>query len=272
MLESNSLLLCVEYLNVELPNGKKLLTNIHFKVAIGEFLVIIGPNGSGKSTLLHALLNGIQPKTGNILFNNTPLKQLSRVERAKRIAFMCQNDSPNLNLMVEEYVELGCIPHANEISLSTQKSIVKQTLKDLDLLELRKCRLITLSGGERQRVFLARALAQRPELLLLDEPTNHLDPARRKELLTLVQQRGITVVAVLHDLFLVEAFADRVLVLHEGKPVTCDIPSRALSSDFLYPVFGLYSSTVLHPETSRPVRIFDVPSNTSMLTNKEESL
>lgn len=93
---------------------------------------------------------------------------------------------------------------------------------------MRKRSLSALSGGERQRAALARVLAQMPSLVLLDEPTNHLDPSGRVELLSLVKNKGITVVAVLHDLSLIESFADRVLLLSQGRMVLCDTPERVL--------------------------------------------
>lgn len=94
--------------------------------------------------------------------------------------------------------------------------IVTRAINDTGLQRLRKRPLSALSGGERQRAALARVLAQAPKLLLLDEPTNHLDPHGRVELLSLVKSRAITVVAVLHDLSLIDAFADRVLLLSQG--------------------------------------------------------
>ncbi|PMC12202.1 ABC transporter, partial [Klebsiella aerogenes] len=94
---------------------------------------------------------------------------------------------------------------------------------DTGLQPLRHRPLDNLSGGQRQRAALARALAQSPELLLLDEPTNHLDPLARSELLTLVKRTEVAVIAVLHDLAAAEAYADRMLVIHHGKQVICDV-------------------------------------------------
>ncbi|WP_116397605.1 ATP-binding cassette domain-containing protein, partial [Klebsiella quasipneumoniae] len=85
-----------------------------------------------------------------------------------------------------------------------------------------------LSGGQRQRAALARALAQSPDLLLLDEPTNHLDPPGRSALLSLVKNKDISVIAVLHDLPVAEAFADRILVLNESRQVACGTPEAVL--------------------------------------------
>ncbi|WP_042858511.1 ABC transporter ATP-binding protein [Dickeya sp. NCPPB 3274] len=258
----------VEHLNVAHSAGQPLLTDIHFTVGSGECLAVVGPNGSGKSTLLRALLHDPPPAGGCIWLGDKPLAQLSRAQRARRIALMSQHDSPSLTLTVEEYVSLGCLPHADVLSLSAQQATVKQVLDETGLSPLRQRSLAALSGGERQRAFLARALAQRPDVLLLDEPTNHLDPLGRAALLALVRQHGIAVVAVLHDLSLVEPFADRVLVLCRGRQVCWDAPSRALASDCLYPVFGIHSFTVPHPQTGLPFRLFDVPAGACAFTTR----
>ncbi|ACT08386.1 ABC transporter related [Dickeya chrysanthemi Ech1591] len=256
-------LLRVEHLNVTHAAGQSVLSDIHFSVGERECLAIVGPNGSGKSTLLRALLHDPPPASGGVWLGGKPLAQLSRRQRARRMALMSQHDAPNLTLTVEEYVSLGCLPHVDVLSSSALQDTVAQVLEDTGLWRLRLRKLAALSGGERQRAFLARALAQRPEVLLLDEPTNHLDPLGRAALLALVKQRGIAVVAVLHDLSLVEPFADRVLVLCRGRQVSWDVPARALASECIYPVFGVHSFTVPHPHTGRPLRLFDVPAGTS---------
>ena len=102
-------------------------------------------------------------------------------------------------------------------------------------------------------------LTQSPELLLLDEPTNHLDPLARSELLTLVKRTEVAVIAVLHDLAAAEAFADRMLVIHHGKQVICDVPEAALHPSVSYPVFGMTSFRVAHPVSGKALRIFEVP-------------
>ena len=106
---------------------------------------------------------------------------------------------------------------------------------------------------------LARALAQSPDLLLLDEPTNHLDPPGRSALLSLVKNKEIAVIAVLHDLPVAEAFADRILVLNESRQVACGTPEAVLQTPVILPVFGMNSFKVAHPVSGKTLRIFDVP-------------
>ncbi len=178
-------------------------------------------------------------------------------ERAKSIAFLAQNDSPDLRLSVEDYVALGRLPHGARSAAG--KRIVDEAIGETGLAPLRHHPLGRLSGGQRQRAALARALAQSPDLLLLDEPTNHLDPPGRAALLSLVKNKDIAVIAVLHDLPVAEAFADRILVLNESRQVACGTPEAVLQTSVILPVFGMNSFKVAHPVSGKTLRIFDVP-------------
>ncbi|WP_195439145.1 ABC transporter ATP-binding protein [Klebsiella oxytoca] len=251
--------LSVNIASLPRPGSGALLTDIHFHARKGECLAVIGPNGSGKTSLLRAIDQQLTTREGEIRLNGRSVSALTRQQRARQIAVLAQNDAPDMRLALEDYVALGRIPHAREMSRRDHDIIVTRAINDTGLQRLRTRTLSALSGGERQRAALARVLAQSPELVLLDEPTNHLDPPGRVELLSLVKNQGITVVAVLHDLSLVESFADRVLLLSQGRAAAWDVPERVLISEQLYPVFGLTSFTVPHPETGKALRIFEVP-------------
>ncbi|EOC1343877.1 ABC transporter ATP-binding protein [Cronobacter dublinensis] len=241
------------------PDGGELLSGIHFEVRAGEFLAIVGPNGSGKTSLLRAISQELAPLNGEIRLMGSDMSELSRQQRARQVAVLAQSDTPDMRLTLEDYVALGRIPYARDLPRNVHDDIVDKAIKETGLQRLRRRSLSVLSGGEKQRAALARVLAQTPDLVLLDEPTNHLDPLARVELLSLVKNQGITVVAVLHELSLAESFADRVLLLSQGRSVVCDTPERVLVSEYLYPVFGLTSFTVPHPDTGKALRIFEVP-------------
>ncbi|MBY5130602.1 ABC transporter ATP-binding protein [Klebsiella pneumoniae] len=234
-------------------------SHVHFAVKAGECLAIIGPNGSGKTSLVRAISQELTHLKGDILLRGRSMSALSRQQRARLVAVLAQNDTPDTRLSLEDYVALGRIPHAGDVPRNVHDAIVANAIKETGLQRLRRRSLLSLSGGERQRAALARVLAQTPDLVLLDEPTNHLDPPGREELLSLVKNKGIAVVAVLHDLTLTESFADRVLLLSQGQSVICDTPEKVLVSEYLYPVFGLTSFTVPHPHTGKALRIFEVP-------------
>lgn len=239
--------------------GTTILDDIRFTLRPGEKLAVIGPNGSGKSSLLRTIIGDVRPDKGKLYWQGTPLRQLSPQERARNIAFLSQNDTPDMRLTVEEYVQLGRLPYRESPSSAQGRRIVESVISDTGLKPLRHRQLGDLSGGQRQRAALARALAQSPTLLLLDEPTNHLDPLARTELLALVKRAEVAVIAVLHDLAAAEAFADRMLVLHHGKQMICDVPEAALHPNVSYPVFGMTSFRVAHPVSGKALRIFEVP-------------
>ncbi|HEJ7154460.1 TPA: ABC transporter ATP-binding protein [Serratia marcescens] len=234
-----------------------ILDNIHFALRAGENLAVIGPNGSGKSSLLRALIGETRPDSGDIYWRGRALSAWPAAERARSIAFLAQNDLPDLRLSVEDYVALSRLPHG--ACSATGKRIVDEAIGETGLASLRHHPLGRLSGGQRQRAALARALAQSPDLLLLDEPTNHLDPPGRSALLSLVKNKDISVIAVLHDLPVAEAFADRILVLNESRQVACGTPEAVLQTPVILPVFGMNSFKVAHPVSGKTLRIFDVP-------------
>lgn len=237
--------------------GALILDNIHFTLRPGEKLAVIGPNGSGKSSLLRTLIGETRPDSGDIYWRGRALSNWSAAERAKSIAFLAQNDLPDLRLSLEDYVALGRLPFGEQPAAA--KRIVDQAIEETGLGPLRRHPLGRLSGGQRQRAALARALAQSPDLLLLDEPTNHLDPPGRSALLSLVKNKDIAVIAVLHDLPVAEAFADRILVLNESRQVACGSPEAVLQTPVILPVFGMQSFNVAHPVSGKTLRIFDVP-------------
>ncbi|WP_159567287.1 ABC transporter ATP-binding protein [Budvicia diplopodorum] len=240
--------------------NEQILGHITFTVNQGETLAVVGPNGSGKSSLLHTIIRQQSHDLGDINLNGQPLNTLPARERARQIAFLSQTDVPDFRLTLEDYVALGRLPHAGKLSPVKEQQIIHAAIEDTGVQAFKHRPLSQLSGGQRQRAALARALAQMPSLLLLDELTNHLDPSGRVELLSVVKSRGIAVVAVLHDLQLAQAFADKVLVLCKGKQVICDIPDRALHSGILFPVFGMTSVDVSHPENGKILKIFEIPS------------
>lgn len=251
--------LSIDSLNICTQRGHLLVSKVSFTLRHGECLAVIGPNGSGKSTLLRALTSEMATSKGSILLNGKPLAHFSRQERAKNIAIVAQDDPADPRLMVEDYVALGRIPHHHCCTPIHHGRCIEQALADTQLISLRHRLIGSLSGGEKQRAALARAFAQTPQLLLLDEPTNHLDPLSRATLLSLVRSKGIATIAVLHDLPLIEPFADRVVVMQKGRMMTWGAPEHALSAQIINAVFGMESYTVIHPITGHPFRIFEAP-------------
>lgn len=251
--------LCLKGISLLSQRKEWILDDVSFTVSSGERLAVIGPNGSGKSSLLRTIICEQAHHKGEISLNGQSLESMSAQERARQIAFLSQTDIPDLRLTLEEYVTLGRLPYAGRTPYAKEQKIISEAIGNAGLQPLKHRPPSQLSGCQRQRAALARTLTQSPSLLLLDEPTNHLDPLGRSELLSLVKDLGIAVVAVLHDLQLTSAFADKVLVLCKGKQVICDTPDIALQTAITLPVFGMKSFSVSHPESGKTLKIFEVP-------------
>jgi iron complex transport system ATP-binding protein len=239
------------------PHGTELIRPMSLSLAPGQRMAIVGPNGAGKSTLLRLLAGLLVPSAGHILLNRQRLQDIAPLARARKVAILGQAEHADARLRVHDYVALGCLPLRQTHSAAQLQAVVTDVLALCNLTALAPRSLGSLSGGERQRAHLARALAQRPQLLLLDEPTNHLDPRATADLLSLVRGLGITVVAVLHNLPLVPAWADQVAVLKAGALVRFAPPALALNPVTVHQVFAMHSYYLPHPHTAQPMLVLD---------------
>lgn len=218
--------------------GTPVLRGIDLDVAAGEWVTVIGPNGAGKSTMLRAV-GGLLAHAGTISLFGKPLSRLRRRERARLVAMVAQSPAVPPGMAVLDYVLLGRTPYIPALGRESAAdvAVVHQTLASLDLSGFAGRRLETLSGGERQRVFLARALAQGAPLLLLDEPTSALDIGHQQEVLELVDRlrrdRGLTVLASMHDLSVAGEYADRLVLLDGGRVAAVGPPPEVLTVDLL---------------------------------------
>ncbi|WP_226352520.1 ABC transporter ATP-binding protein [Pseudonocardia sp. ICBG601] len=169
--------------------GRTVLAGVDLAVEPGEVLGVVGPNGSGKSTLLRALAGIRRPAAGRVLLDGTPLTAMRARQRARRIAFVGQEEDLPADLCVGEVVALGLVPHRPPWSGgdAAERAAVTAALAAVQLDGLADRPVDRLSGGERRRVLLARGLAQDAGVLLLDEPTNHLDVRHALGLLELVR-------------------------------------------------------------------------------------
>jgi len=215
-----------------------ILHGVDLRVPAGQWVTVIGPNGAGKSTLLRAI-GGLLPFTGEISVFGTDLRRVRRRQRARLVAMVMQQPVVPAGMTVLDYVLLGRTPYIPPLGRESQADVAAawEVLESLDLSRLAERVLATLSGGERQRVFLARALAQGATLLLLDEPTSALDIGHQQEVLELVdglrRERGLTVVTTMHDLSVAGEYADRLVLLVEGRVVATGPPEQVLTEPLL---------------------------------------
>ncbi|BFU45131.1 ABC transporter ATP-binding protein [Krasilnikovia sp. MM14-A1004] len=218
--------------------GAQILHGVDLTVHTGEWVAVIGPNGAGKSTLLRAV-GGLLPYTGSVRLLGTPSDRLRRRDRARVVATVMQSPVVPAGMAVLDYVLLGRTPYISPLGRESGADLgaAHAVLDQLDLAGFARRALATLSGGERQRVFLARALAQGATLLLLDEPTSALDIGHQQEVLELVDQlrkdRQLTVIATMHDLSIAGEYADRLVLLADGRVAASGVPREVLTEELL---------------------------------------
>lgn len=199
------------------------LAGITLKINKGEFAGIFGPNGSGKSTLLKIISGLLLADEGSVLLEGIDLAKLNRRKIASKIAFVPQSTATIFPYTVYEIVAMGRTPHLGITGFETEKDheIVNKALRTLELHNLSGKGINEISGGEAQRAFIARALAQEPEIILLDEPNSHLDIKHQIAIYKLLQklniENNITVIAVSHDLNLSAHFCKRGILLNKGR-------------------------------------------------------
>ncbi|MBB2910749.1 iron complex transport system ATP-binding protein [Streptosporangium becharense] len=229
-----------------------VLSGVDLTVASGEFVALLGVNGCGKSTLLKLIAGLLTPTEGVVLLDGIPLSGLSRRQIARRVAVLHQSLPPVPGLTVEQLVRQGRYPARGPLGMLWEPDADHHTEEALDLAGVTHLAgrvLDTLSGGERQRVRLALAVAQRAPVLLLDEPTAHLDIRHQLEVLTVVRElraaRGLTVIAVLHEIDHAARFAERIVALRGGRVHADGPPDRVVTPRLLAEVFGVAGRVVM---------------------------
>jgi putative ABC transport system ATP-binding protein len=206
-------------------NSVTALDNVSIDVEEGEFVAIQGTSGSGKSTLLNMLGGLDHPSSGEIFFASKPLGPFSKREMARYRRFSVGMIFQNFNLIptmsAEENVALALA--FGGLRGQQRRERARKLLGRVGLEDRMSHRPAELSGGEQQRVAIARALANSPKVLLADEPTGNLDSVRAHELLsllrTMVNQDSLTILMVTHDHELADSFADRIVLMKDGKVV-----------------------------------------------------
>jgi len=225
-------------------NGRPVLAGLSLRVARGERLALLGPNGSGKSTLLKLISGILTPSAGSVLLDGRRPGATPRRELARSVAMVPQEFAVPFSFTVREIIELGRTPHLTRWGSysSLDRRFIDEAVEATGVMDISHRVFNELSGGERRRVMIAMALAQKSEILLLDEPTQQLDISRQGDVLNLIvelnTERGITVVAAMHDLNLAARYFDRVVMLH-GQSIAADgTPTAVLDADLLENVYG----------------------------------
>jgi iron complex transport system ATP-binding protein len=239
-------------------------TSVHFSA--GGFHVIMGANGAGKSTLLKILSGESKPSSGEVYLDGMDLRGYSKNSLATRRAVLSQHYHLAFPITVEEIVLMGRYPYFATKPSAKDKAVCTEAVKVMDVAHLLQRDYTTLSGGEAQKVQMSRVLSQiwseeeaEGRLLFLDEPVSHLDVKYQHQLMKVAKdfcRKGTTVIAVLHDINLAIAFADRLLFMKDGS-VLYDVDDAAeLTPALLFNTFGLLPSMVHVAGKDKPFVLF----------------
>ena len=230
--------------------GRAILDAASMAAAVGRLTAVCGPNGAGKTTALSVLAGSLKPDGGRASMDGALIGEMKSIVLARRRAVLPQSATLGFPFLVHEVVAMGRTPHHGRTSPHHDGEIVEAAMAKADVSALAERNYLTLAGGERQRVQLARALAQvwdAPEdgasrWLLLDEPTAALDLKHQIDLMRLLADlaaAGWGIVTVLHDLALVKAHADAVVLFKDGRVAHTGPAADVLTPQVVQTVFGL---------------------------------
>ncbi len=243
--------------NIDFAYGSaKVLEDVSFSVARGEFLGVLGPNGSGKTTLLKTISRVLKPQKGTIFIDGSDVFQMKTLDVAKRLAVVPQETSVSFDFTALEVVLMGRNPHMPRFKMESKADldIAKNSMQLTGTWEFADRPVTELSGGERQRVIIARALTQQPQILLLDEPTTHLDISNQLEIMDLIRclcdYKKLLIVAVFHDFNLAARYCDSIILLKEGRIVAIGQSDETLTTENVRKVFGVDTIVKKHPVTN----------------------
>jgi len=240
--------------------GTRLVVEgVTFDVPAGRMTALIGPNGSGKSTLLSTMARLLKPRGGTVRLDGRAIHGMPTRALARMLGILPQSPLVPEGLTVFELVARGRHPHQGLLRQwsDADEAAVETALRLTGTLDFAARTVDSLSGGQRQRCWIAMAVAQETQVILLDEPTTFLDLRYQVEVLDLLRNlahgHGRTVVAVLHDLNMALAFADRVLCLKDGRIRAVAGDGAHLTPEIVREVFGVEVMAVPNPQTGTPL-------------------
>jgi phosphonate transport system ATP-binding protein len=242
----------VKNLTKSLPNGRKLLDGISFKVKKGEFVGILGPSGAGKTLTLRCLNGLLKPDSGSVIVrdeHNHSLdicqinkRELRRVRQKIGVIFQGYHLVKRLSAIENVMVgKLGQINTLRSLLYGFTDAEADEALKALDKVKMSALAgsiTANLSGGEMQRVAIARAIFQSPTILLADEPISNLDPSNAKTIMKMIKplSEHMPVVGVFHQPEMTAKYCTRVIAIKEGKVIYDGDPK--LSNKRLEEIYG----------------------------------
>ena len=229
--------------------GKSIVKHVTLDVPEHKFSALLGANGSGKTTLLRAIYKTQKTDSGNVRLDGEDIARFSGKKIARRMAVMGQFNQINFDYTVMDIALMGRYPFHTLLEQEKDRDyeLALGALEKVGMKDYRDRNFQSLSGGEKQRVVLARALTQNPKVLILDEPTNHLDIRYRIEILSIIKDLGITVLAALHDLSLAVQYCDYLYLMRQGEIVESGVPEEVMTPETIRRIFEVEAAVYPSP-------------------------
>jgi zinc transport system ATP-binding protein len=223
--------------------NRVVLKDISFDVQRGEFVGVIGPNGSGKSTLIKLLVGLLTPKSGSIEVFGKPLAEFRNWSRIGYVSQRATHFDISFPATVREVVSLGLVGKKGLFHRlnKADNDAVQKALADTGIQDMQTRVIGNLSGGQQQRVFIARALAQEPEVLVLDEPTIGVDPEAHQSFFLLMRdlhdRKGLTIILISHEVDVVMTEVTKLLCINQ-QIIFYGTPQQCLTDNCLVNLYG----------------------------------
>jgi cobalt/nickel transport system ATP-binding protein len=230
----SSIILEAREIRYRYPRGMEAICGISFHIRKREKIALVGPNGAGKSTLLSMFNGMIHPDSGTLLFDNQPIRYDTASLRMlrKRVGFVLQNPDRQI-IAPTVYQDVAFGPTNLGYPEKEVEKVVSVALRHVGLEGFERRPPHQLSGGEKKRVAIAGVLAMDPDVLVLDEPTSGLDPSGSEDIMELLDElnhEGKTVIISTHNVELAYPWADRAILMLEGKILEEGIPEKAFGN------------------------------------------
>ena len=241
-------------------SADQVIQNLDLEISQGSVTAIIGPNGAGKTSLLKALARKIPAASGAVLLDGISITSLTKAEINQSIGFLAAIPAARNQESVFDLVARSAMA-ARQISRVSPrlKEEIETLLERTSLTGVRDKKVGELSSGYRQCAVIAAALVKNPAVLLLDEPTNSLDYSHQLQVMNLLsslkRERGMTVVAVIHDLNLAARFADHIVILKDGSIVAQGTPHEVITPNNLADAFRILARVIDDPVGKTPLVI-----------------
>ncbi len=213
-----------------------------------ELVCVIGPNGVGKTTMVKCFNRILKPSSGSILLDGEDVSSMTLMELARKMAFVPNRMESVFRSSVAETVLMGRFPFSEWATSDTDLELVDSAMDALDIQSLSSRDVGELSSGQVQKVLIARGLAQQPRILILDEPTSNLDVKHQMEVMSFLRryaaEENVIVLMVCHDLNLTSAYADRIVMVSDGRVFSDGSPWDVMTAENIGEVYGVSSQII----------------------------